>query len=229
MAAVLALAQRRGERAGSVLAEWGVAVSHRSAASLWGLLPWADGPVHVAIGHRMGKPHRRGIRVHRPRRLAPKEVMLRLGIPVTTPGRTVADLERAAKRSSLGAPSSWELRRAIRQAAVLGLPLDEEDPLERTRSDLESALLRICRHRGLPDPEVNVRVGPFLVDFLWREAGLVVETDSYRYHRGRAAFHEDRRRDLELRRLGYDVLRVSEAQVDEEADAVAEEIRRAVA
>jgi very-short-patch-repair endonuclease len=69
---------------------------------------------------------------------------------------------------------------------------------------------------------VNVRVGPHLVDFLWPESRLVVETDGYLYHRGKAAFQDDRERDLDLRRLGYEVLRLSERQVDEEPDRVAE-------
>jgi hypothetical protein len=39
--------------------------------------------------------------------------------------------------------------------------------------------LQLCRRHGLPDPERNVRVGRFTVDFLWRDQGLVVETDGY--------------------------------------------------
>jgi very-short-patch-repair endonuclease len=61
-----------------------------------------------------------------------------------------------------------------------------------------------------------MRVGPYLVDFLWRERRFVVETDSYLYHRGRAAFQDDHSRDLELMRLGYEVLRLSERQLEAE-------------
>jgi very-short-patch-repair endonuclease len=108
---------------------------------------------------------------------------------------------------------------------VLGLPIGEEAVRNRTRSDLERDFIRICRRQRLPSPEVNVRVGPFLVDFLWRDARLVVETEGYLYHRGRAAFQDDRSRDLDLRRLGYDVLRLSEKQIDEEPDQVAGTLR----
>jgi very-short-patch-repair endonuclease len=69
---------------------------------------------------------------------------------------------------------------------------------------------------------VNVRLGAHLVDFLWRERSLIVETDSYLYHRGWGAFTEDRRRDLELSDLGYRVIRLSESQVMGEADRIAE-------
>jgi len=94
--------------------------------------------------------------------------------------------------------------------------------LERSRSDLERDFLRLCRRSRLPLPEVNVRIGSYLVDFLWRERRLVVETDGYLYHRGKAAFQDDRSRDLELRRLGFEVIRLSERQVEEEPNRVAE-------
>lgn len=56
----------------------------------------------------------------------------------------------------------------------------------------------------------------------------MVETDSYLYHRGRAAFQDDRGRELELMRLGYDVLRLSERQVNEERERVAEVVAAAL-
>lgn len=92
---------------------------------------------------------------------------------------------------------------------------------DRTRSELEHLFLRLCERRGLPRPEVNVRVGSRLVDFLWRERRLIVETDGYRYHRGSAAFEDDHERDLELRALGYDVLRLTYRQLTRDPDDVA--------
>jgi very-short-patch-repair endonuclease len=68
---------------------------------------------------------------------------------------------------------------------------------------------------------VNVRVGGLEVDFLWRDRRVVVETDGYRFHRGRAAFEADRARDLSLRALGFEVLRLSHRQVAAEPDRVA--------
>ena len=201
---------------------WGAAVSHGNAASLWGLLAAADGPVDVIVGGLSGKTKRRGIRIHRSRVLLPSHVTLRHGIPVTTPERTISDLRRAISLGRSGAVPRRELRRAVRQANVLGLPIGEESGKDRTRSDLERDFLRLCRRHRVPAPGVNIRIGRYLVDFLWREHRLVVETDSYTYHRGRAAFQDDRGRDLELRRLGYEVLRLSERQIDEKPERVAE-------
>ncbi len=50
----------------------------------------------------------------------------------------------------------------------------------------------------------------------------MVETDSYIHHRGKAAFQDDHSRDLELMRLGYDVLRLAEQQLEAESERAAE-------
>jgi very-short-patch-repair endonuclease len=196
-------------------------ISHRSAAALWKLLAPIDGPIDIAIPGSGGRQSRQGIRLHRCVSLLPEHLARRYGIPVTTPARTIADLRQCV--------SGKELRRAIRQADVLGLPLGPDVHNDRTRSDLERDFLRLCRRHRLPAPEVNVRLGPFLVDFLWRDRRLIVETDGYRYHRGRQAFRDDRARGLELRARGFEVLRLSEEQIDEEPERVAEVLRMALA
>jgi very-short-patch-repair endonuclease len=180
-----------------------------------------DGPIDVLIPSGGGKKKRSGVRLHRSLTLLPAHVTLRDGIPVTTPARTIADLKRPTPGSSR-LISSRELRRAIRQAEVLGLPLGEEGIGDRTRSDLESDFLDLCRRHRLPAPEVNVRIGAHLVDFLWRDQMLIVETDGYFYHRGRAAFEDDRATDLSLRGLGYDVMHLADTQMDKEPERIAD-------
>ncbi len=221
MAAVLALGG--GPRGGGpVLEHWGAAVSHRSALSLWGLLPVNRAPSDVIVKGDGGRARRAGIRVHRSLSLVPSDVTLDRGIPVTTPERTIADLREAISARRSGVIAGRELRKAIRQANVLGLPIGDRDAKVRTRSDLEGDFLMLCRRHRLPPPEVNVRIGPYLVDFLWRERGLVVETDSYLYHRGEVAFQDDRARELGLMRSGFEVLRLSERLLDGEPAHVAE-------
>jgi very-short-patch-repair endonuclease len=96
---------------------------------------------------------------------------------------------------------------------------------EPTRSDLERAFLRLCRRDGIPKPETNVRVGPHTVDFLWRDAGLVVEVDGYSYHSDPATFESDRRRDRELKKRGIDVLRFAGRELAREGDAVSASVQ----
>jgi very-short-patch-repair endonuclease len=221
MAAVLAVG-RGSARPGSALDHWGTAVSHRSAAVMWELLPVAGDSIDVVVAGTGGRARRDGIRVHRSRSLVVGDVTLRQAVPVTTPARTIEDLRSALAAGRADSVSARELRKAVRQADVLGLPLGGSHRRDRTRSDLEQEFLRICRRHRLLRPAVNVRVGPHLVDFLWQDPKLIVETDSYLYHRGEAAFQEDRERDLDLRSRGYDVIRLSERQIDDEPARVAE-------
>ena len=132
---------------------------------------------------------------------------MRDGIPVTRPGRTLLDLRTMADQDTL--------RRAARQAEVLGLPLGEF-VWDRVTSPLEDLFLRLCRRARLPEPQVNVRIGRDLVDFVWSPQRLAVETDGYRYHHGPVAFEDDRARDNRLTALGYEVLRFTHAMLTNE-------------
>lgn len=218
------LGREDSEATMSVLEYWGAALSHRSAAELWGLLRPGNGSVDVSIPGDSGRAKRSGIRLHRSHSLLPASVTIRSGIPITTPARTIVDLRRVSVgERRLVTPR--ELRRAIRQANVFGLPIEEGDRRRRERSDLEEDFLVLCRRHRLPTPEVNVRIGEHLVDFLWRERRLIVETDGYIYHRGRAAFEDDRTRDLALRALGYDVMHLADSQIEGEPAQIAAVLR----
>lgn len=180
------------------------AVSHTSAAGLWKFLKPRRGPIHVTAPTDSGKKARRGIVVHRSPSLGEKGATTKLhGIPVTSPRRTIEDLE--------GCVEPYLYRRAKRQAEFLGFELNL--PTDRSRSDLESDFLAFCKRHGLPRPEVNVKVGEYTVDFLWRAERVVVETGFFDYHRGSQAFEDDHRRELDLRRLGYTVRRFTGAQI----------------
>lgn len=197
----------------------GAVLSHRSAAVLWGLLRPRGGPIEVSIPSRAGRRRRAGIRLFRCPSLQTTEVTHHRGIPVSTPARTLADMRATCP--------AWEVRRATRQAEFLGLPLGAA-ATDESRSDLEDDFLALCRRYRIPKPEVNVKVGPWTVDFLWRSQRLAVETDFYGYHRGRMAFRDDRARDLDLRRRGFAVRRYSEEQVNEDAGAVVADLRDAL-
>lgn len=192
-------------------------LSHRSAAELWGLLSVSRSLLDVTVPGDGGRRERTGIRVHRSTTLSPADVTYRRRIPVTSLTRTIKDLRRA--RPSRGGANAEQLRRALRQADLLGLPLFEPLP-DGTRSDLELAFLEICRRHRMPTPEVNSLVDGIEVDFVWRARRVIVETDSWRYHRGRVAFENDRNRALRLRGLGFEVIRLSETQIEQEPDAV---------
>jgi hypothetical protein len=220
----------------------GAVLSHGSAASLWGLLKPIEGPVHVSVPSTWGHSKRRGIHLHRCPSLArpspvepspspsyPRQAGGRRGrllvthrdrIPVTTVPRTIEDL----RASSL---PEYLVRRAIRQAELKGLKLEGIET-DRTRSDLESAFLALFAAHHIPIPEVNPKIGRYEVDFLWREERLIVEADTFLYHRGSVAFQDDHARDLDLRQRGYAVHRFTDLQLEAEPGRVVADIRGAL-
>jgi len=208
---------REGQRLAAVFACGPDAVlSHGSAAALWDLLP-SPSLVHVTVPTRAGRRRRSGLRIHRTTTLLRSHVTRRHAIPVTNPSRTLADLRRTVPRK--------RFERARRQAEFLKLPIDPVLEPDGTRSDFEALFLAFCRRRRLPRPEVNVRIGAYLVDFAWPGRRLVVEVDGFESHGTRSAFEADRERDAELKLLGYDVVRITWRRLDRAPAEVAATLR----
>jgi very-short-patch-repair endonuclease len=219
----------------------GAVLSHHSAAALWELLKPIKSAIHISVPSTTGFRRRPGIHLHRCPSLSPSRepsplpsylnqeggrgrrllTTHRHAIPVTTIHRTIDDL----RASSLLPPHL--LRRAIRPAEHKGHHLEGIES-DRTRSDLEAAFLDLYRDHHIPPPEVNVKLGRWEVDFLWREQRLVVEADSFLYHRGSVAFEDDHARELDLRRLGFSVLRYTDEQLEDEPDRIVADIREAL-
>jgi very-short-patch-repair endonuclease len=209
-------------------------LSHRSAAALWELLP-APPFVDVTVVRRNPRAPS-GVRVHRSRSLEPDQVARRLGMPLTSPARTLLDLtrvlpdrplERALEEAlRLGLLAPGDVRGTSRRLQAL---VDRYEGPTLTRSEAEERLLALLRAARLPPPELNVRVGRREVDCLWRDAALVVEVDGYAYHSSRAAFERDRLRDAELQAAGYRVVRVTWRQLTEEPAALVARLAQALA
>ena len=131
----------------------------------------------------------RGVLVHHPREVQRvrhrglpvipiEHALLHLALTSST-RRTLKALADAEYRGLLD-PSSLQvvLGRGRRGSASLGAALDQHLPeLAATRSELEQRFLLLCRAHGIPAPEVNVLVGRFLVDAIWRDRGVIVELD----------------------------------------------------
>jgi very-short-patch-repair endonuclease len=218
------------------------ALSHLSAASLWGLNA-PDATIHVVVADRRG-PALPGILVHRSSRLAGDQ-RIRYGLPVTSPARALLDIAPLVTDRELElAFDRGVVDRIIRTAdiaAVLsragGHPgrarlrslLQDDGPATMTRSEAEERMLALLRAADLPLPEVNARAHGYEIDFLWREAGFAVEVDGFRFHSPRTAFERDRRKDIDLRRAGIDVMRVTWRQLEAEPYAVVARIAEALA
>jgi very-short-patch-repair endonuclease len=216
-------------------------LSHQSAARLWELPAAGHDAIHVTVvGHDPGR--RRGLRIHRVRKLGAHEMRLHDGIPLTSPARTILDLaaaltaretERAlAEAYARELVSRSEVEAALvaaggrRGVRTLRAVLDLERGPSLTRSEAEERLLALVRSAGLPDPETNRRLQGMEVDFLWRAARLIVEVDGYAFHSRRAAFERDRARDARLQAAGFRVIRVTWRQLVDEPHAVVAVIAR---
>jgi very-short-patch-repair endonuclease len=199
----------------------GAVLSHLAAGALWRLIPCPPELSDVTVPTSGGRHRRAGIRLHRSITLLPSHCTIRYAIPVTKAARTLDDLHRML--------SAKEFAAALREAEHLRLPIGQRFTPDRTRSGLEARFIGLCRRHRMPTPEVNVRVGRFTVDFLWREARLVVEVDGWESHRTRAAFEADRARDAWLNSRGYDVLRFTYRQVTGDPKGVVDALRALLA
>jgi very-short-patch-repair endonuclease len=195
----------------------GAALSHMSAAALWGLLRPESGPIDVSAPSKSGRRRRVGIRIHRCTSLRAEQITERYRIPVTTPTRTIEDLRAIAP--------PYLVRHASRQAELARYPLGPGVRGDGTRSDLELDFLTLCAQHGIPRPRVNVRIGRWRVDFLWSADRVAVETDFFDYHRGSVAFEDDHQRDLDLRRAGFAVRRYTGAQIRNQPALVVADLR----
>jgi very-short-patch-repair endonuclease/predicted transcriptional regulator of viral defense system len=197
-------------------------LSHASAAAAWELRPIGSGAIHVTIPSGTGRMRRARIRVHRSRTLTRHDTTVHRGIPITTPLRTIIDiaptlaqrpLEQVLNRAEqlrLIDFADLQQARSPSSQAVLSRYTAGTTP---TRSELEERFLQLCEDHDLPRPETNTRINGIEVDFVWRDAKLIVEVDGYAHHRSPTAFERDRERDVVLTVAGWRVMRFTHAQV----------------
>lgn len=222
----------------------GAALSNLSAAYVWELRPRREGPVEVVVGGS-SSARTAGITVHRSCCLAPRDIRMRHGLPVTSPARTLLDLADQLTARQLELAYDQAVTSAIlrpsevaellgRAAGRRGGPLlaaliDGKRTPTVTRSTAEERLLSLIREALLPHPRVNSRLQGYEVDFHWPDESLVVEVDGFRFHSTRRAFESDRRRDRDLQALGLRTMRVTWRQLEEEPYAVIARIAQGLA
>jgi very-short-patch-repair endonuclease len=171
-----------------------------------------------------------GIQIHRVPEIARQDMRWRLGIPVTSPARTLLDLAATfgdfELEAALAAAFRHKTVRPSQLADVIarnphakgvgrlnGLFAHADRPHD-TRSGYERRLLALIRDADLPLPNTNAYVGEHMVDMLWPDLKLVVEFDSWNFHGDRRSFETDRLRDQVLSTSDHHVMRVTARQVD---------------
>ena len=219
---------REGELLAAVFAGGaGAALGCQSAAQSWDAWRWRVPVIHV-VTTRQRTPQP-GIRWHISRRLDPRDVTLRDGIPVTTAARTLVDLTDEAISCELanvihelefhGRFSEVETRAAMERANGRHRLDRLEGALQMraagsagVKSGNELRFLRLLDAARIPPPMLNLRVEGFEVDVHWPDRKLVVEIDGPGHQR-RRTHHADASRDRVLDAAGYTIVRFTDADL----------------
>jgi very-short-patch-repair endonuclease len=207
------------------------AISHRSAAAMWGFAERGDA-VDVTL---IGRDSRRSgpIVTYRVSHLDSRDVRLHQGLPVTAPARTLIDYAAAATTTGLGDAAAEARARKLVGDHELDAALDRAPlrtgsravhrlratPVGRllTRSRAERVLLALVAAAGLPLPITNTLVDGHEVDAYWPAQRLVLEVDSWRHHSSPRAYESDHVRDQDHAAGRNRVFRVTYHQLTEES------------
>jgi very-short-patch-repair endonuclease len=222
------------------------ALSHFSAAILWGLLApgSGDGQIHV-VAPRERRVSPAGVAVHRSRMLERRDVWTREGLPVVSPARALLDIAPVAGDRQLElAVDRGLVDRVLKPAHVadilsragghrgrarLAAVLERQTAgTTMTRSEAEERVLELIRSARLSQPVVNAKVGGYEVDFFWPHERFALEVDGYRYHSARSVFERDRRKDNDLRKLGVTTMRTTWWQLTDDSHALVADLAREV-
>ena len=195
-------------------------LSHRSAASLWGLVGDWQRPFEVTTN---SDRRRKGISIHLSTTLLPRDVTTQLGVRTTTIARTIFDRAPGLNDSELQRIVDDGLHRPQLRIEQLHdlidrLPHSAAAPrlyvlltpgYRPTRSELERYYRTWCVDHDVPVGIINYRRGEVEIDVYYPEARLIVELDSIAYHADPRRFQSDRRRDRQHLRDGIATVRLT--------------------
>jgi very-short-patch-repair endonuclease len=209
------------------------ALSHDSAAALYGLRRWPLVPEVISACERK----RPGIRTHRSITLMRADVTVRHGIRVTNAARTIADiaprltdpqLVRAIHeaRRNHDLPPAALARLMARCARAARLVNPAEPPSESALDDAFRALLARFR---LPRPQFQVEFHGHPVDAIYWRQRLIIELDGERDHGQWDRIEQDHLRDALALEHGFDTLRVTWRMLTEHPRRIADQLRRILA
>ena len=201
-----------------------------------------QGPVDVLVVS--GTRHaRNGIRIHRSRNLAARDVGHARGIAVVSPARAILGCAEThsliqlealiadafAARAVTDAALDDVANRAGRTPAGRKLRLLRAEGVQLTRSEAERILRRLLKQAGLPQPETDYPIGRYFADFAWPQHKLIVEFDGFATHGHKQAFTPDRKRGADITVKNWSVMHVTWDELTNEPYAVVARIAGALA
>jgi hypothetical protein len=233
---------------GEVLDVPGSVVTATTAAWLIGVPGFSPGPVRLLI--KRGGNHRpRSSILHETFWLPDRHTQVVRGVPCVSAARLPFELAyelhpdrlrrivdwlksnrnmayedmalTAAELWRRGKPGSAEMRLVVDERAAGYVP---------PASELAARFDDLCDTFGLPRGAVEVNTGGERwigrVDVLYREAKLIVELDSRRWHDTSTSFEDDRHRDNDLVAEGWRVIRITWRMIHDEPEKVAALLRQ---
>lgn len=225
-----------------ILAHPDLAASHDTAQRLLGGVPLELVDLIHVTGSSADRCRLEGVVGHRSRTLEPGDLTSRLGIPCTSPIRTVLDRSGSLDAKALGDVVDdfqrrrllrlWELRARVNRTkpapgrsvktlqAVLKIRIPGYDPGE---SELEKKILLVLSAHGLPLPsqQVKVKLGPdkYRLDFAWPDKRIFLEGQSFGWHHLTSDLESDARRQNRLVLDGWRPLQITWNMPDDEVAA----------
>lgn len=173
----------------------GAAVSHHTAADLWGGIVPDTTLTHLSVLGRERRRPRQGLVLHHSKKLSTRR---HKGLLATTPEQTFCDLAGTLSLVELVVLGDSLVKKGVTTPAALvaaaerwtGSPKAKARRAadlvrERVDSPMETRVRLMLVFAGLPEPVVNLQVGDngvtFRLDLAWPELRLAVEYDG-RHH-----------------------------------------------
>lgn len=224
------------------------AVSHRAAASSWGLTEGHADLLEIATPRRRW-PRLTHVTVHRSTDLRGEHVTRRAGVPTTNPMRTVVDLGAVCPRAVV--VDAVERGLVVRLFTIVALEAMVFDVAQRGRNGvgvlrrvLDDRALKAARPDGLLEPRMarlfrRFDLPPYAfqhrvfdadgeigrIDFALVMHRIAIEVDGFEAHGTPEAMADDFVRQNRLIAAGWIVLRFTWNQVVRQPRKVAEAIR----
>lgn len=227
------------------------AISHQTAAEMWGLTKRGVRQIEV-VTTRWDRVRRSDLVAHESLDLIAADVVDLDGIPVTTPVRTVVDLgasnrwlveaalEEGIRKRLFSLADVEKLvarvgRRGRRGVGVIRPLIEARRRWDSvTDSALEDRFRKLLASAGVPQPTAQYEIrdpsGGLVcrADFSYPESRLLIELDSEAHHMDRMTFRHDRRKQNGAIVLGWTVLRYTWWDLEEHPWKVSAEVAAAL-
>lgn len=247
---VYAVGHRKLSRDGYLLAALFAAgptafLSHRTAAGLYGLRALNMRRIDLTVTARRIRP-RAGLELHcactAPE---PGEVVLRYGLKVSSVPRMLLELSASETEAELERLITQAVRRRILnherlERMLVGRPhhpgvrrlkcaYAAYRPRPERNSSLERDFDRLLEaHPEVPEPQRNVWLGEWELDYYWPEHRLVLELDGGPYHLAVRDIERDRLRDAQLLSAGIVTLRITDRRYNDDPEGAISDLLAAL-